>query len=378
VLDLDVAGIKRVAGRPATRIEVRSDLPVWQIIDLVTNAHVESGWPNPVMALGGSADVFLVEGPHLTPAGVVFGLDPTSDQDFERTLQAWAGTMEAAGLRGAIGPYLPEHPPFHFARTSTSVLNLVAAMVFRRDDDHVDDFGQMPDDVRGEFLARALEWGQEGGDTIHVSHGLVSGRLNSTAEISDFVSRALSVAPPVSVHWSDSRGFRTVGLDHAGHAWLQVADCRPWFERLADLETFIETHAEHLTYACVSLCSTDHLTWFDALGADIAKSPGVGRKYVSVMSVADETQKVPDAYGSQLIGREHLSATHDLDRWRHTPVADMTWIRASTPASWFADVPDSEVVAAARIDFGDAIQTEEQYVAAWHRSRKRNGNGEGR
>lgn len=378
VLKVDVAGIKRIASKPSTSIEVRSDMPLGQVIDLVSKVHVESGLPDPMMALDDAANVFLVGGPDLTPAGVVFDIDPESYHDFETTLRAWAATLDRAGLRGAIGPFRYDHPPFHFVKASTPTPNLVAAMVLRRDDDL--ELGgtawQVPDDVRRQFLSHAQDWGREGGDTVHVSHGLKASRLESTAQIADFVAGALSIAPPVSVHWSHSDGFRTMGWDHAGHAWLQVADRRPWFERLAELETFIEAHADHLTYACVSLCSTDHLTWTRTLGANIfaAQSSHLNSStYLSDMTAADEVRWVPGAYGSQLLGHGHLSAAHDLSQWTHVPVGDMTWVRAATPADWFADVPDREVVTAARVDFGEVIQTEEQYLAAWQA--RRDGNG---
>jgi hypothetical protein len=90
------------------------------------------------------------------------------------------------------------------------------------------------------------------------------------------------------------------------------------------------------------------------------------------MDAADEDGFVPDAYGSQLVGRQHVSAAHDLRRWSHTTASDLTWVRAATPSDWFAEVPAHDVVEAARDDFGAMILTQERWKAAWRRDRERN------
>jgi hypothetical protein len=68
---------------------------------------------------------------------------------------------------------------------------------------------------------------------------------------------------------------------------------------------------------------------------------------------------VPDAYGSQLLTRQHLERAHDLSAWQVTEVApDRFLVRAADLAPWWDSYkPDPAVLARARSDFGDMIMT---------------------
>ena len=373
MIDVDVAGIQRVAGGPATRIEIRSTMPVPEVVDVVQSAHVSSDW-YPVMVLPGGTEVYVVEEPTLTATGVVVGIEPSTYGNFEQTLQTWAAALHAAGLEGALEPYRPQPPPHIATAARTKTDNLVAAMVFRGEDGGVGGSREVPPSVRDDFLATALQWGQAHGGDIHVCHGLTSGRLQSERHVARFVRSALTISAPVSVHWSTDTGFRTIGWDHAGHAWVQVADHRPWTTRVNDLETVLKHCLPHLVYALIHVADADTQDWTDALnyyGATQHMPPGVGRKYVQVISNDEESAYVPDAYGSQLLGPRHLAHARDLSHWTLVPAGHLTWVRAANPADWFAGAPRDEVTQAARSDFGDAILRKEQYSAAWKRERDR-------
>lgn len=92
---------------------------------------------------------------------------------------------------------------------------------------------------------------------------------------------------------------------------------------------------------------------------DPAVRPPVDQPAVELYGVrpAAWTRWVPDAQGVQLLGPDHLSAAHDLTRWRTTPLpGGRALVEAPDLAAWYGDDPPSEAtLAQARADFGDLI-----------------------
>lgn len=68
---------------------------------------------------------------------------------------------------------------------------------------------------------------------------------------------------------------------------------------------------------------------------------------------------VPDARGAMVLTDAHLDRAHDLSGWSVTPLGHgRHLVQHPDPAAWYAHpVPDPEVLAAARADFGDMILT---------------------
>lgn len=374
-LIVDVAGILKTAGRPATRVLLDSPVPVDRVRDLVHAVHDSADGYGRSVELAGAPVVRLVEDARVTPTGLVLGIDPTTYRGFEQTLRNWAAALDHAGLDGTVRPYRAEKPPFLATVAPTPTPNVIAAIAFGGDDDGVGGARRVPAPVVEDFLTTAFTWADAGGSAVHVCHDLVSSRVRDSAQARAFVACAMSLDStlPVSVHWSTPESFRTVGWDRAGHAWLQVADPRPWHEHVAELRGTVEAFAPHLVHALLRVGDADEQSWTAALNSrgQHLQPPGAGRRYVSVITHDEETRFVPDAYGAQLMGPEHQAHASDLSGWVHEPVGRMTWVRAHDMAAWFAAPPAPSLVERAREDFGAAILSTEQFMRAFVRERDR-------
>lgn len=132
----------------------------------------------------------------------------------------------------------------------------------------------------------------------------------------------------------------------------------PWQARLGFLTQILTQHGPRLEYGVARICHPlsgpteappavrpDENVWTDDL--DIAR------------------QYVLDAAGIQVLTGTHLAKTRDLSAWTVTDLGhDRHLVQHPDPAAWYAnELPDPDVQAAARHDFGELILTKEIYEA---------------
>ena len=93
---------------------------------------------------------------------------------------------------------------------------------------------------------------------------------------------------------------------------------------------------------------------------------------------------VPDAHAIQVLTQAHLDKASDLSAWKIEPLDNQRYLveandlrpwfeGATTPETWRYRIPDPELLAAARSDFGSMILTREMLIAderAWVEGRQ--------
>ena len=286
-----------------------------------------------------------------------------SSEALEQWAAAFASALESSGLDGNLTAETSDFPEMKSVNV-TALSAVVALTGWRPVADHSTTPGWIVDETLG---ARVFDWATawvaDGGDSLHVGLGLSMARRPRSVVPGLLAAATHPNSTPQLINSPDLEHVRQVSLTRNGHLVVQLRDVdRTWEERLGELREVVTTFADvsdfgllrHAQAGQVSI--TGVISGYPAPKLPVSFGETSPATYYESERYLDGTH-VPDAYGLQLLGDEHLSRISNIKGWRVTPVTKSRHlVEAADPSSWFADeAPDPSVVQRAREDFSEAI-----------------------
>lgn len=322
------------------------------------NAHVRSISPDP------TSPGWVCTEPWPGPRGPVFvATIADSAQALEHWAAAFANALEPSGLDGHLTTETSDFPEMKSVNV-TALSAVVALTGWRPAADHSTTPGWIVDEALG---ARVLDWATgwvaDGDQSLHVGLGLSMSRRPRTAVPGLLAAATHPNSTPQLINSPDLEHVRQVSLSRNGHVIVQLRDVdRTWQERLDELRNVVTTFADVCDFGLVrhaqagQISITGVISGYPAPKLPVSFGESSPATYYESERYLDGTH-VPDAYGLQVLGDEHLSRISNLEGWRVAPVTKGRHLVEAADASvWFADeAPDTSVVQRARGDFGEAI-----------------------
>lgn len=272
---------------------------------------------------------------------------PPGPEALREWLGVFAGQMLAAGWSGSLHAAPGVRPPAWLTRMLEPRLTVYVSYDVAP-----------PDGLGPDLCETAAQWAQRNGgpDAYLLSSALTlpdrTGELGRHLHLA-LSGRASTAATCVS---AQPGPLSRVSLAADGRASYQVYD--PRFAPLALMDRAREAllaAAGQTRVAVVALTKRESSTW-----ATLAKTLGQTTPAPSWATARNNplwSRYVPDAFGLQLLTEEHLNRTADLTGWTVAEAAPGRYlVEAPDPAEWFGPAgPSAQVVAAARVAFGDAV-----------------------
>jgi hypothetical protein len=286
-----------------------------------------------------------------------------SAQALEHWATAFTHALEPTGLEGRLTTETSDYP----AMKSVNVTALSAVMAltgWRPAADHSTIPGWIVDEALG---ARVFEWATawvaDGADSLHLGLGLSMARRPRSV-VPGLLAAAISpISTPELINSPDLEHVRQVGLTRNGHLIVQLRDDdRTWQQSLDELREVVTAFADACDFGLVRYAQagqtsiTGVVSGYPAPKLPVSFGDSSPASYYESERYLDRTC-LPDAYGLQVLGDEHLARISNLTDWRVTPVAKgKHLVEAADSAAWFAsEAPAPSVIERARADFGEAI-----------------------
>lgn len=341
-------------GAPA---DVLADITV--AIDLA-NAALDRGGDEPAWAAP----------PSQSPKGPMVHLDcnGTSDQVHE-WLDAFAGALGESGWSGTVSAAPISHPPEHLERPYIwrHRLTAFAAYMLDRPTPHYPLHWYVPEALTREIGDRLMQLPPLEEASLYFSENVAEFRMDPQLDLGALfadVMRRSGRATATFLRPDEPVASRSLTLSRGGQVNLQSGDDGiDWGPHLSLLRDFLSWHPSAL--------DAGFIRYRNGLGGDwggLIDGP-VPLPHVQEHQLRHNrplwAEHVPDAHGLQLLTGAHLNHAADLSDWHVRKVAEERYlVEAHDLNAWFgALIPDHEVLAKARRDFGAMIITEEAIAA---------------
>jgi hypothetical protein len=278
-------------------------------------------------------------------------------------LDKLTSALDHAGLEGTLTPASFDYPPTLAPRGERGALS---AMLFLsgwtvNGENRARPVWMVDEAVRDRLMNWAIPWTADGRAELYVGVEETSFLLPVEAArdhmgASDYLT--LCVNP-------DLDHLRWVCFDSSGRMTVQVRDTdRTWQSNLAEIRSVLVQFADLIEYAGVRM---GHAAVASARGLIYpghrwppqfpSGDPTIDASYYYLVHRGLDTERVPDAYGLQVLTDAHLARAHDLSQWRVEPFGTgHRLVTAQDQAAWFAqDVPIQRMVDQARADLGPKL-----------------------
>jgi len=305
-----------------------------------------------------------------SPDGYVFLVSGFAD---DKHLNTWfanlAGRLSARGLRGVLeGAHAASSPAWIAAdHAPTPTLFLSWTRDPRAVASDVGNMGtwQVPDAATHAIARHIAEWTEPGGDRIILYDSTFPFAVSHSESIADTLGSSVTRSGMSAVVRSqqDQRRARMASLAPGGETVMQALDENAtWQDQISALRAAMTALPHYLEQAFIRPAAVRSIGWLHI--ATSQKLNGL-REYDLRYNRHLLGDYVPDAHGIQVLTTDHLRRARDLSSWRISSLGvSRHLVEAEELEPWYGvTLPELDVVARARHDFGEMILTKEVIAA---------------
>ena len=351
----------RDAGWGEFWLQVRTRAPYATIVDVLgeaTEAHDRVGGP-------------ITQLETRTPVGVVTSVDGVeSEEQLQEWLQDLALRLEARGVTGTLQGVTATYYPRWLEPAAVTQHPGPTLFVAWSDDRYA--MATDPERATGWYLPAEdtiricdllARWVEPGGPDIYLSRGTFTFRVTDGSTVADVLRSSVTADGQTSVlRLLDAQQTgRYADLGAGGECALQTLDHnQPWTIRVDEARTAAVALPDLVDQAFIrpALPIAPGWTLIDLPlplpHSDVSRTDVHYAKHLL-------HEYVVDAHGIQVLRDAHLQKAGDLSRWTVTDLGHgRHLVEARDLGAWYADeVPDPDVLAAARKDFAGMLLTKQ-------------------